>query len=409
MKKLIYMGLLSTAFAVHAANPEPVIYGTVTDESGKQVTGTIRWGDQEAFLSDIFNGEKIATIGIEHLSNDEKEALEDHQPGPQAKIGGVQITFISLFGSEIEMPYYSVPFGAIKQLTVDDANDLFVATLHDGTELKSTNNSNDLTDEIFVMTAEGNTIEYDLEDIKSVVFAAAPTTAKTYDDGIYGTVTSEFGTFQGRIMWDKDERMVSEKLDGSENNQEYEIKFADIKRIEKKDNASWVTLKNGQSHLLTGTNDVDNSNRGIWLDNPQFGRLEINWNQFKEAVFEDVDVKWMTFNDYQQNSRILSGTITLEDDSVVQADGIAYDLNHQSSAELLEVDVNKTNRLIPLGTIKSITKINELSATLAMRDGSQLVAYGNRVVNRDNNGILTQIGDEYRWIMWQDIKSIEFD
>jgi hypothetical protein len=409
MKKAFILTFSLCSLPALAANPEPVIFGTVTKPNGETITGTLRWGDQEAFLSDIFNGRKVNNVGIEHLSEDELDRLKDQQPGPKASIGEIEITFKSFFGKDIEKPYFNIRFGDLQSLTYENNSGLFFARLHDGTTLISQQDTNDLTDEIHVLTLEGDRYEFDLDDLKSVDFQAAPENAKHFDQAIYGTITSSIGTFQGRIMWDKDERMLSEKLDGDENGTDYEIKFADIKSIERKDNKSWVVLNDGKNLLLGGTNDVNNGNRGIWVDHPDYGRLEIHWTQFSKFEAGDVAVDWLTFNDYLQHNKPLSGEVTLNDDTVLQADEMAYDLNQQSGAELFYVEVNEANRQFPMRHIKKLVKREDQSATLTLKDGSEIVAYGERAVNRDNNGILITTQGKHRWVEWKDIKQVTFN
>ncbi|MFC3195815.1 hypothetical protein ACFODZ_16290 [Marinicella sediminis] len=409
MKKALFISLSLMATPLLANNPEPVIYGTVTKPNGETITGTLRWGNQESFLSDIFNGRKVKTVGIEHLSKDEVSRLEDHQPGPQANFGEIQVTFKSFFGKDIEEPYFNVRFGDLKSLTYESNSGLFFAKLHDDTTIISYQNTNDLTDEVNILTPEGDRYEFDLEDLKSVTFEAAPENAKSFDQAIYGTVTSEIGTFQGRIMWDKDERMISEKLDGIENDKEYEIKFAEIKSIERKDNQSWVVLNDGKNLLLGGTNDVNNGNRGIWIDHPNYGRLEIKWDQFEKFEAGEVDVDWLTFADYQQNAEPLSGEVTLVDGSILKADAMAYDLNQQSGAEFLYVEVNNANRQIPFYLVKKLVKREDQAAVVTLHDGSEFVAYGERAVNVDNNGILLTQGKQHRWVEWKDVKQVTFN
>ena len=413
MKKHMHIAvgiwLLVVSSGSLAANPEPVIFGTVTPASGQAVTGTIRWGDQEQFLSDIFNGYKLTPVGIENMSADEKEQLLDHQPGPQAQIGGFQITFKSLFGKELEAPYFNVFFGSIKK--IDVANDIIIATLHDGTQIISNDGSNDLSDEIYVKTLEGETKEFDLEDLKLIEFSKAPEDAKQFAEGIYGTVTSSIGTFQGRVMWDKDERTIDKALDGSDEAKEHAIKFADIVSIEKSESgdAALVGLRDQQSLLLRGTNDVNNGNRGIWIDHPDLGRVEVDWSQFEKLVIEDLDVAWQDFDDYRQLSKKLSGTVQLIDGTSIRADSLVYDMNQQSSAELLFADIEGNNRQVPLAKFKSLTRLNQQSIELLSHDDKKLVAYNDRSVTQDNNGILVTTGEQHKYYPWAQIQAITFD
>jgi hypothetical protein len=409
MKKIVLTVLLTASCCGVAANPEPIIFGTVTETNGQTYTGSIRWGDQETFLSDIFNGRKIATVGIEHLSDDEKDDLIDHQPGPQVTIGDLQVTFKSFFGKEIEQPYFKVPFGSVKQLEIDNKKNLFTTTLHDGSTIVSDgSSSNDLSSDIFVKNLQGETKGFELDDLSLITFAQAPAAALTFGDGIYGTVTSSIGTFEGRVMWDKDERLTYEELDGEDESQDYEIKFSDIKSIEKNGNASIVVLRNETTLNLTGTNDVNNGNRGIWVDHPDLGRVEIEWSQFKKLVIEDVSVKWLDFDDYANITKPLKGQVELKDGSKLDADSITYDMNQQSSSELMYVKVNEANREIPLRTIQKINVKHELAVEFFLQDQTIILAYGNRSVTRENNGILIRSQGTHRWIPWEQVQAVTF-
>ncbi len=411
MKKALITGLLTLTITASAENLEPVIYGTVISNNNEQTTGTIRWGEQEMWLSDIFNGQKMTTIGIEHFTDEQKEALEDHQPGPQARVGGLQITFKSFFGNEIKQPYYNIPFGALAKLELDNNNNKYLATLHDGIVIDADSDTNDLSDDVYVLTAAGDTVSFDMDEIKVIEFSQAPTEAKRFDQGIYGVLTTKSGQLQGRFMWDKDERALDEELDGyDENRTEHEIKFGKIKSIERQGDKSYVILKDGKSLLLGGTNDVDSSHRGLWFYHPDIGRQEIMWDDFVKLEFTDVDVKWLTFKDYQSHSHPLSGTIMLADNSTLKASEIAFDLNQQSGHELLEVEINNRNHYVPFRNIKKITQLNTSSVELQLRSGVKEIAYGQKAVSRDSNGLFVK--DEHnnhQWIMWKDVKSIVFN
>ncbi len=392
-----------------AKNPEPIMYGTLTLENGETITGSLRWGDQETFLSDIFNGEKNDTVGIEYLTEDQKEDLLDHQPGPQANIGDLQITFKSFFGKDIEPPFFNTNFGALKRIDFDGKS--VTATLHDGTLIATGDNHNDTGDDIYVKDSEGEVTEVDHDDIKSIQFFAAPEGARTFGDGIYGTVESSIGTFKGRIMWDKDERLTDEKLDGNDDEQEHEIKFADIKSIEKTADAdvSEVILKDGVELMLTGTNDVNRGNRGIWVDTPEYGRIEIDWYQFNKLTIEAVDVNWLTFQDYVELSKPISGSVILADGSKVTAQRIIFDMNQQSNAELLYADIGGNNRQVPLFKVKSMTKKSNQSLELLLRSGIKVIAMNNRSVTFQNNGLIVSNNNRHQWYPWEKVQSIEFD
>jgi hypothetical protein len=406
MKLLIFVVVLSSSFCLNA-EPEPIIYGTVTTENGDNFTGSIIWGKQESFLSDIFNAQKTKTTGIEHLSQQQLEELEDHQPGPQVNFGDIQVTFKSFFGKDIEPPEFSVHFGAIKHIDIK-AND-FIVTLHDGTLLISHGHADDLRATIHLKDSEGQAHSFELDELKRVTFQAAPVDALTWGDGIYGRLTTTSGVYSGRIMWDKDERLSHEKLDGSQNQKEYAIQFSDIASIEKNNDSSVVVLRNGKSLTLSGTNDVNSSNRGIRLDHPRLGRLEFSWDQFQKLVIEPVDVPWLSVDDYQAITKHLSGIVLLKNGQKHKFDQMAFDLNHQSNAELIHFKTKKLSQQLPLRLVKKITVIDSMSARLTLRNGDSPQAYGSHAVNHDNNGLLITQKGKHQWLKWQDIQAIEFD
>ena len=400
---------LVSLFIGHSMATEPSLYGSITRPDGQQVTGTIQWDDEETFLSDIFNGRKIETVGLEYLTPAEIKTLTNHQPGPKAEVMGFEITFKSIFGKEIDKPNFYVPFGAIKTIDVNNTNNQLTVTLHDGSQIITNGGSNDIDAKVNVLDKEGEKTSYDMDDLEKIEFFKPPATVNTFGEGIYGEVESESGTYSGRIMWDQDERLLSEELDGSENGQDYEIKFADIAVIEKKDNASLVTLKDGKTLLLRGTNDVNQGNRGIYVNIPGGVRKDIKWSDFKKLTIQQTDLDWN--GQYQQLTQIqlLSGVIELKNGEKINAKQLAFDLNHQSSAELLNVQINGKEHFIPFYLIASISPLNELASTLTLRDGSEYVAYGERYVTRDNNGIMALIEDKNQWIQWQEVKTILFN
>jgi hypothetical protein len=409
MKRIVLTVLLTASCCGFAANPEPIIFGTVTGTNGQTYTGSIRWGDQETFLSDIFNGRKISTVGIEHLSDDEKDDLMDHQPGLQAAMGDLQVTLRPIFGKKIEKPYFNVPFGSVKLLEINNKKNLFTATLLDGSTIVSDGSSSqDLSSDIFVKNLQGETKEFELSDLSLITFVKAPAAALRFGDGIYGTVTSSVGTFEGRVMWDKDERLTYEELDGEDESQEHEISFSDIKSIERNGNFSIVVLRDETTLNLTGTNDVNDDNRGIWVDHPDLGRVEIKWSQFKKLVIEDISVKWLDFDDYASFTKPLKGQVELKDGSTLEADSITYDMNQQSSSELIYVQVNEANLEIPFRTIHKINVKHEQAVEFVLQDQTTLLAYGNRSVTKENNGILIRSQGIYRWIPWEQVQAVTF-
>ena len=50
--------LVATAFSATAQNDQVFIYGKLTTIDGETYQGQIRWGKEEAYWTDLFNGTK---------------------------------------------------------------------------------------------------------------------------------------------------------------------------------------------------------------------------------------------------------------------------------------------------------------------------------------------------------------
>lgn len=122
-----------------------------------------------------------------------------------------------------------------------------------------------------------------------------------FDGGgpLFGVVASRSGDeFEGWIRWDADEEWTSDYLDGNSDNVEFDVEFGNIRRIERTDDGlARVTLLDGRSYELSGSNDVDGDNRGIFVF-PNAGPAQregvgregsdwhhVPWEDFLEARF----------------------------------------------------------------------------------------------------------------------------
>ena len=111
----------------------------------------------------------------------------------------------------------------------------------------------------------------------SIVFAAGATEEpKPPAYRLYGVVeTEDRGSFEGHVQWDIQECLSigqAGRRDGRRRpvDQDGPHQFA----IEKRNRSgSHVELKDGRKMVLEDTNDVDDSLRGIHVDDPRFGRV----------------------------------------------------------------------------------------------------------------------------------------
>ena len=81
--------------------------------------------------------------------------------------------------------------------------------------------------------------------------------------------------------------MAGKMLNGDYHNVEFDIEFSKIKEIKKKSyRSSIVVLRNGDSYRLRGSNDVDEDNKGIFIETSDGDEVEVSWDEFERVEFK---------------------------------------------------------------------------------------------------------------------------
>ena len=149
-------------------------------------------------------------------------------------------------------------------------------------------------------------IEVEWDAVRILRFEPSPGVPgyDAFDGGhpLSGTVVTVDGEeITGRIRWDADEEWSWELLQGSSENVEFSIEFGNITHIAREESeGARVTLRDGRTLHLTGDNDVDRDNRGIFIfstmesteanrDDPEW--RYVAWKDFREVRFHPVDAE----------------------------------------------------------------------------------------------------------------------
>jgi hypothetical protein len=229
------------------------LYGVVTTRRAGEIRGWIEWDVDEVFGDDILDGDE-----------------DGHRKR-------------------------KIPFDKIRTIERRSSSSATVYTT-DGREMVL-RNSNDVNSEnrgIYIKSGDFGRIKVDWSDFEKVDFQEAPKSLLPhYDDfdgghPIKGTVTTEDGDeYSGHIIWDNDEEYSWEHLNGDYKDLSMDVPFSDVAVIEKDSRrGSIVTLKNGDSYTLTGSNDVDDDNRGIFVVRDNGDVEEIDWYDFAKLVIK---------------------------------------------------------------------------------------------------------------------------
>ncbi len=403
-KLLLIAGMLFlfTAFNVTAQNDEGFIYGKVITIDDDVYQGLIRWDDEEIFWFDLFNSTKQGNEFLRHLSRDDKERLEDEHSD--------WFDNWDLFDSG-ESDYdhtFVCQFGDISKIRILDSDEVML-TFKDGTTFDLEGGSNDIGTTIYVLDEELGEFGIKWSRIDEVVFMPAPEyLERKYGEPIYGTVYTEKGdAFSGYIQWDHDERLSVDELDGDHDDGDVSIRFEKIKSIEKTGSGSDVVLASGREMYLRGSNDVNRENRGVIVNVPDFGRIDIPWDEFEKVEF-DLDHKKSGpgYETYPVPER-LTGTVFLEDETTVSG-LIIFDLDESYDFEIIQGELDDMEFLIPLRYIKVIDPKNYNFTKIEFRDGKKVILGEMHDVTYDNYGVLVMSDDEYQYYLMREIEKIEF-
>ncbi|HSM07111.1 MAG TPA: hypothetical protein VK858_20960 [Longimicrobiales bacterium] len=236
---------------------EPRLHGTVEDRWGNRYTGALSWDLDEALASDILDGE------------------EDGRDR--------EIPFREIAGIERDWDGARVLLTDGQELVLSGSND--VDDGHRGVQI---------SDPGLGMVV----VEWDEFDSVRFHPPEAPTGWADFDGGhrLEGTVITRGGDeLTGWIRWDADEEWSWELLNGEQRDVVFHVEFGRIDRIERGSSRSAVvTLLDGRTFELEGSNDVDRDNKGIFVavsgsrtgpDAPDAEWIRIDWDEFQELRF----------------------------------------------------------------------------------------------------------------------------
>lgn len=225
------------------------LYGTLVTRRGDEFTGWVCWDVDEMFEKDILDGKE----------NRRNRKIE--------------------FGKIAAIERYSSS-GAL-------------VVLKNGDELvmKGTNDVDDDNRGIIITDVGLGQVVVDWDDFDRLDFKtpSGQVTYNEFDGGhqLKGTVYTEDGEqYTGKICWDADEQYTWEILDGEYYGIELDIDFAYIKEIKRRGRrSSIVTLWDGRSFRLKGTNDVDDNNKGIYVVQDDGEEIALDWDEFDRVEF----------------------------------------------------------------------------------------------------------------------------
>lgn len=380
------------------------IYGTITTVDDEQFTGQIRWGKEEAFWFDHFNSSKRKNENLAYLSDDERKKLDKKDcTSWSTKWTGINWNSNNNNHSHT----FECHFGDIKAIR-PGRGDRLTLVMRNGEELRLDGGSNDVGAVIRINDEEMGTIKIDWDRIELVEFFKTPEDFNSaFGEPLYGTVETTSQTFSGYLQWDHDERLSLDELNGDTNNGELDIPFGNIKSIESTRNGSRVELKSGRTYKLTGSNDVNDDNRGIIINIAGMGRVDVPWEEFVKITFEPrVSTTGLSYDSYQNNKLLKASVMDISGKTYIGR--MVFDLDETYDHEILNGVKDDIEYFIPFRNIASIKPKNREKSLVTLTNGEKLMLADKVDVCENNDGVLVfrDDVDDHDYLPWSQIEEI---
>jgi len=227
------------------------LYGTLRTQEGHSFTGFIAWDSDEILTTDVLDGEEK--------------------------------------GRDREIPFANI--GAIQRFSSSGARVL----LTNGEEivLKDSNDVDEDNRGIIVADPQLGQVTVDWDEFLDITFQPAPADAAPrarFDGGrrLRGTVeTADGRRLRGAIRWDNDEEFTWEALDGEAGFVEMDVELGNVASIRRlDDDSAEVTLRDGRVFEMSGSNDVDDHNKGIFVTDSSGDASLVTWEDFRLVRFD---------------------------------------------------------------------------------------------------------------------------
>jgi hypothetical protein len=395
-----------SATPAEAAHPS-FLYGRITTVDGVTYEGRLRWGDgEEAFWGDYFNGAKKENRWAAHVP-----------PGRLPK----ERHPIEIFGLEIarrERPIdlvrlFMARFGDIARIQAS-GRDVLV-TLKSGTVFDLDRfSASDFDDGVRVWDNARGVADLDSLRIRAIELLPTPRPGAV-PDRLHGTVRTRQGDdFTGFVQWDREECLGSDELAGHTAGGERSIRFDTIRSIARRSSdSSLVTLLDGREIELSGARAVGEGNRGVYVDDPRYGRVLVSWNAFERVEFRPGG-SGPAYGDFPTGGP-LTGSVTTRDGRRV-AGRLVYDLDESEVTETLDAPSEGVDYTIPFGLIASIALPGPEArgaqrARLTLHSGKELQLECAGDLGQGNAGMLIFVDDRQppEYVPWNDVEQVALD
>jgi hypothetical protein len=384
------------------------LYGRVTTHGGTTYEGRLRWGGgEEAFWGDYFNGEKEGNPWAAHVP---PERLTESRP---IEIFGLQI-------AERQRPIaldrlFMARFGDVARIEARGRE--VRVTLKSGTEFVLDRlEASDFDDGVRVWDGERGVVDLDSLEIRTIELLPTARLGAV-PERLHGIVRTRQGDFTGFVQWNREEGVGSDELVGLGADGPLAVRFDTVRSIARRSqDSSLVTLRDGRELVLSGTPEVGEGNRGVYVDDPPYGRVLVSWEAFERLDMSDLGAHGSGpgYHDLPPGSP-LAGSVTTRDGRRL-AGRLVYDLDESETTETLDAPSRGVHYTIPFGLVASIDLRRGESrdarhARVALHSGEELQLERAGDLGERNAGVLIFVDGRERpeYVAWSDVEQIDLD
>ncbi len=382
------------------------IYARLVLRDGGAREGYLRWKDEDASWSDVFSARQKDLPWFEHADRDQLAA--DQRQRYYSNHGLLDRLAWAMHHRDDDVKI-SRPFicryGDLAALKLtDDEEAPVIAVLRDGREVAVRGPSRDVGSDLLVYGAEGKADELAWDDVREIRFAPAPRDAKPYATRLSGTVECRAGALVGDLQWDTSECTSLDMLDSKQE----DVPLDKVRRIARnRRGGSSVTLVDGRTLELDGTNDVGEGNRGVAVEVAGLGRVLVPWNRFTAADVRLVPAVAPGYADFAPPVP-LKGAVSTNDGRTL-AGRLVYDLDEAFTTDLLHGKLEDCEYQVPFGRIAAIAPRGEATCEVTLRDGRKLVLGGDEDTGEGHAGLLVFADGQEKptWLPWGSVRRID--
>jgi hypothetical protein len=229
-------------------------------------------------------------------------------------------------------------------------------------------------------------------------------------------VRSRQGEFTGFVQWNREECMGSDKLEGRTADGPLHVPFDTVRSIARRSrDSSLVTLLDGREVALSGSQEAGNDNRGVFVDDPRYGRVLVSWDAFERLDFSPAGLGGAgpSYGDFPPG-RPLTGSVTTRAGRHLTG-RLVYDLDESETTDTLDAPSRGVGYIIPFSLIASIVQPGrderDPHARVTLRNGEALELERSGDLGAGNGGMLVFVDGRRRpeYVPWSDVAQIDFD